>query len=166
MSSPFDCFPLEIIIEIASVAPGAWLALAVAYPPFGRYTLTDAGRADAVRAFGWVETEAEGSERWYLNGLPHRDDGPAIINSDGTKCWLHHGQLHRDGDPAILRPDGMKVWYRHGFHHRDDGPAIINSDGTKCWYNNNKLHRDDGPAVIRSDGTKYWYRHDVLIKTE
>ncbi len=81
----FDSFPLEIVIEIASAAPGTWLALAVAYPPFGSYTLTDAGRADAVRAFGRVETDANGTKRWYLNGRLHRDGGPAIEHPDGTK---------------------------------------------------------------------------------
>lgn len=74
------------------------------------------------------------------NGLPHRDDGPAII-----------------------RTDGRQYWYRNGKQHRDDGPAVILSDGTHCWYRNGKLHRENGPAIICPDGAQEWYRYDMRI---
>src|ERR1700691_4587553 len=51
---------------------------------------------------------------YYVNGLRHREDGPAIIYSDGTL-----------------------EYYLKGKNHREDGPAIIRKDGSKCWYINN-----------------------------
>ncbi len=110
----FDSLSLEIIIEIASASPAAWLALSVAYPPFGSYTLTDAGRADAFRAFGRLEITQIGTKRWYLNGRLHRDGEPAIECSSGTTEWYHRGQRHRDGGPAIENSDGSKWWFQHG----------------------------------------------------
>lgn len=29
---------------------------------------------------------------WYQNGLPHRDNGPAMIYSDGTELWFERGK--------------------------------------------------------------------------
>ncbi len=141
MSSLFDCFPLEIVIEIASVAPTAWLALAVAYKPFGSYTLTDAGRADAFRAFGRIEINMFDAKKWYMNGRLHRDGEPAIEYPGGTKYWYVNGILHRVGMPAVEIYDGSKEWYRHGKLHRDDGPAIELSNGTKEWYQRGRLLR-------------------------
>jgi len=33
---------------------------------------------------------------WYLNGLWHREDGPAYEHADGTRAWYLNGQLHRE----------------------------------------------------------------------
>ena len=33
----------------------------------------------------------DGSQRWFLDGLYHNDEGPSIIYAGGTKCW------HKDG---------------------------------------------------------------------
>ena len=38
-----------------------------------------------------------GTKEWYLNGeLRHREDGPAVENSDGDKFWYLNGKLHRE----------------------------------------------------------------------
>jgi hypothetical protein len=50
-------------------------------------------------------------KRWYLNGLLHREDGPAIEWLSGTKEWFINGNLHREDGPAIEYTDGYKVWY-------------------------------------------------------
>jgi hypothetical protein len=78
--------------------------------------------------------DSNGTQRWYLNGQLHREDGPAVILSDGTQYWCCNGQLHRE-----------------------DGPAVIYSDGTQLWYRNDRLHREDGPAAIWTNGTQLWY---------
>jgi hypothetical protein len=41
-------------------------------------------------------TWPSGTCHWYLNGLLHRDDGPAIIWADGTRYWYRNNKLHRD----------------------------------------------------------------------
>jgi hypothetical protein len=35
-----------------------------------------------------VEVLANGTRYWYLKGVLHREDGPAVEYSDGTKCWF------------------------------------------------------------------------------
>ena len=81
-----------------------------------------------------VRVDTDGDKYWYLNGKPHREDGPAYEGSNGNKAW-----------------------YLNGKRHREDGPAIEYASGTKEWYLNGKLHREDGPAIERADGTKQWY---------
>ena len=45
------------------------------------------------------------------NGKLHRDDGPALINSDGDKEWYYHGKRHRENGPALIHPDGTQRWF-------------------------------------------------------
>ena len=71
---------------------------------------------------------------WYLNGLLHREDGPAYEYANGNKYWYENGQ-----------------------YHREDGPAIEYASGTKCWCKNGKCHREDGPAYEWANGDKDWY---------
>jgi hypothetical protein len=35
-------------------------------------------------------TRPSGTRYWYLNGLRHRDDGPALIWESGTCSWYEH----------------------------------------------------------------------------
>jgi len=39
-----------------------------------------------VKFTGFIE-HADGTKFWYLNGINHRIDGPAIEYPDGTKFW-------------------------------------------------------------------------------
>jgi len=92
------------------------------------------------------------------NGIPHRLDGPAIMNEDGSEGWYINGLKHRFDGPAVTLADGSKYWYFNGVLHREDGgPAIEYHDGTKYWYLLGRKHRLDGPAVEKSTGTRqYW----------
>ena len=29
----------------------------------------------------------DGSKEWYMNGAPHREDGPAVELANGTNAW-------------------------------------------------------------------------------
>ena len=40
------------------------------------------------------------SLNWYLNGKPHRTDGPAIEWADGTKYWFLNGKRVTEEDHA------------------------------------------------------------------
>ena len=77
-----------------------------------------------------------GTKEWYLNGILHRTDGPAIEGSNGLKVWYLNGERHRTDGPAIEYPNGTKEWRLNGFLHRNDGPAIEWSTGTKEWWLN------------------------------
>jgi len=83
------------------------------------------------------KTSPKGDKIWLLNGIPHREDGPAIEYANGTKEWFLNGK-----------------------RHREDGPAIERANGDKVWFLNNKLHREDGPAVERANGFKEWWLND------
>ncbi len=52
--------------------------------------------------------------RWYVNGVMHRECGPAGEYSDGSKHWYSNGKLHRENGSAIERYDGRKYWYLNG----------------------------------------------------
>ena len=80
------------------------------------------------------KTDEYGNKYWWLNGMLHREDGPAIEYTDGAVSWYLNGQCY-------LR---------------------INKSGTKYWLLNEKLHREDGPAIER-DGFIEWYLNDKFI---
>ena len=61
-----------------------------------------------------VDVYDNGSKHWFLNDKLHREDGPAIENSDGSKAWYLNDNLHREDGPAIERADGSKHWYLNG----------------------------------------------------
>ena len=58
------------------------------------------------------------------------------ISSDGTQRWYLNGVLHREGGPAVIEPEGSQSYWLNGLRHREDGPAIIYSDGYEEWYFN------------------------------
>jgi hypothetical protein len=77
-----------------------------------------------------------------------------------------NGLLHREDGPAVEWCTGLKAWYRKGSLHRKDGPAIEWENGDKEWYLNGKNHRLDGPAVKHADGTNYWWLNDRIVSKE
>jgi hypothetical protein len=52
-----------------------------------------------------------GNKRWWLNGVYHREDGPALEFADGEKMWLINGVYHREDGPAVEFSDGNKQWW-------------------------------------------------------
>jgi hypothetical protein len=82
--------------------------------------------------------EVFGNKWWYLNGVLHREDGPAVEYDDGEKHWYLNGKWHRENGPAIEYLGGAKEWYINDLLHREDGPAVENADGTKEWFLNDK----------------------------
>jgi hypothetical protein len=77
--------------------------------------------------------------------------------------WFLNGVLHRHDGPAVEYNNGHKIWYLNGKYHRADGPAHEYSNGHKIWYLNGKAHRADGPAIEYSDGHKSWYLEGVKV---
>ena len=103
-----------------------------------------------------VTVSSDGTETWRLNGLVHRDDGPAVTNKYG-KFWYQKGKLHREDGPSIIGPFGDTIYYRWGKLHREDGPSVENRLGGKEWHRDGQRHNEHGPAVIYSNGEKGFY---------
>jgi hypothetical protein len=55
-----------------------------------------------------------GREEWRLNGVLHREDGPACIWPEGTEEWWLNSKRHRLDGPAFIRSDGYKRWFING----------------------------------------------------
>ena len=116
-------------------------------------------------------------EKWTLNGMLYRKDGPAYIRYRGDHSFYEEwysgsvpGVRHREGGPAAIWYEGGKIleeewWFEGGLHKKDD-PAIIryNKDEKiteEQWWVNDKRHRANGPAaIIYKDGKtikEEWY---------
>ena len=50
-------------------------------------------------------TDISGIKRWYLNGVVHREDGPAVIIPGSIEYWFRNGNIHREDGPAIEFPN-------------------------------------------------------------
>ena len=60
-----------------------------------------------------------GDKYWYLNGKPHRVDGPAVEYANGYKVWWLNGKLHRENGPAIEYANGNKWWWLNGKYYSE-----------------------------------------------
>lgn len=109
-----------------------------------------------------VQVDDSGTQRWYLNGQLHREDGPAVIWADGNQEWYRNGLRHREDGPALIYANGNQEWFRNDRRHREGGPAMIWGEN-QYWYRNGQPHRKDGPAVILANGTQVWYRKGVKL---
>jgi hypothetical protein len=132
--------------------------------------------------------EVKGTTYHVMDGVLHREDGPAVENMDtGYREWRFRGNLHRDGAPALTQDD-QAVWYRHGLEHRVDGPSTIIGDDREYrqfdqlhrigapaidnpWFKEYQImgrrHRDDGPAVINANsGVVEYYRGNLLHRDD
>jgi hypothetical protein len=64
-----------------------------------------------------LEIDGRGNKFWKLNGLFHREDGPAIEYADGTKQWWSNGNRNRIDGPAVIYPTGEKFWFLDGYSY-------------------------------------------------
>ena len=109
---------------------------------------------------------ANGTIRYFLDGVLHREDGPAAIYPNGTKEYYKHGVLHRLDGAALIHKYGTETWYKDGKIHRDsDAPAFSDMNGTKYYYKNGELYRDnDGAAVEYRNGTEEYWTNGKIVK--
>jgi len=70
-----------------------------------------------------IKTKHSDKTTYTINGVPHREDGPAIEYSNGDKFWYLNGVLHREDGPAVDLANGHKEWFLNGNRHRENGPA-------------------------------------------
>ena len=58
-----------------------------------------------------LEIDERGTRRYRLNGVLHRQLGPAVIFANGTEIWYQRGERHRLGGPAVTMNTGEQYWY-------------------------------------------------------
>jgi len=87
-----------------------------------------------------TEVWSNGDLVWCKDGELHRElDLPAVIVRDGTLAWFLDGMRHRVDGPAIILVYKNKVsnfWFYKGMRHRVDGPAFEYYDGSHEWFIN------------------------------
>ena len=128
--------------------------------------------------------ETNDKKEYYLNGLLHREDGPAVEHKNGDYDWYLHGKKHREDGPATFYSYGITIWYQNDKMHREGGPAYIHKDyngryikefylrgklyciekacGDTFWYcKKDTYHRLDGPAVEIKNKYKAWYINGI-----
>ena len=64
-------------------------------------------------------TVDNGTTTWRLNGLRHREDGPAVEYANGEKHWYLNGRRHREDGPAVEWANGYKLWWVNGIQLSD-----------------------------------------------
>jgi hypothetical protein len=80
-----------------------------------------------------------------LNTFKKKDKKSEIVKSNFGgilfKEWMKNGLLHREDGPAVINSEGDQEWYINGKRHREDGPAIIAFNGKKqeWWINDHQL---------------------------
>ena len=106
-----------------------------------------------------MHVDEDGTIRWKIDGILHKEDGPAVIYPNGTTVWYVDGVKHREDGPAMVSTSrDVSAWYKHGELHREEGPAVVYKDGSFEWYIDGYRHKLDGPAVV--------HMHDGKIKSE
>ncbi|MDP3445995.1 MAG: hypothetical protein Q8T08_24305 [Ignavibacteria bacterium] len=66
-----------------------------------------------------------GTKSWYLNGVLHREDGPALIYESGCKLWYLNGLIHREDGPAIEHGNLELHWLLNGIYYNEDEFNVI-----------------------------------------
>lgn len=92
--------------------------------------------------FTQEQWENLGFEEWE-DWCPHRIDGFALEYNCGAKHWYINGIRHREDGPAIEWIDEnekclIKRYYINGQLHREDGPAIEQDNGSPLYFLGNK----------------------------
>lgn len=134
--------------------------------PFSRSLVVLNSQHEYHNEDGPAVEQADGTLRWYQNGLLHRADGPAIEYVDGTKKWFFRNKLHCSTGPAVEYSYGGKEWHVNGKRHNDNGPAVQYADGTSQWWLNGELHREDGPAMEWPDGSTEWWLNGIVHRED
>jgi hypothetical protein len=80
---------------------------------------------------GWVVHKRWGYKTHYVNGVIHKDDGPARV--------YDYGRV---------------IWYKNGKKHKEDGLADVNTDGTGNYWLNGRWFSDD-EAKYKRELLKY-----------
>lgn len=93
-------------------------------------------------------------EKWVLNGVLHRENGPAYQswNKNGQKkseYWLLDGELHRENGPAC------QSWYEDGQKKYEN-----------WWLNGKVSSREEWVKELDKIGSEYYDEQRILLNAE
>ena len=84
--------------------------------------------------------ESDQSKKTISSTNKYDDGTHTVVLDDGYKLWWVDGMLHRLDGPAMIGPDGIMIWCQYGKKHRLDGPAVEYPNGDKQWWINDKYY--------------------------
>ena len=63
-----------------------------------------------------LKIDENGTKIYYIKStkIYHRDDGPAVENTNGNKYWLQYGKYHRLDGPAVECTNGYIQYWIYG----------------------------------------------------
>jgi hypothetical protein len=67
------------------------------------------------------------------HGRRHCSHGPAINHNNNVKMWFVDGLRHREDGPALITSIG-EIWYTNGLLHRLSGPAYTQRETNQVQY--------------------------------
>lgn len=77
-----------------------------------------------------------GNMIYRVNGLGHREDGPALILANGQVEYLRYGMRDRDpkDGPAIVYPNGKGDYWQQGYRLTEFCQRLLNGRYTRWIY--------------------------------
>ena len=94
------------------------------------------------RTNGPAYEETNGNKFWIQNSKNLDLSSSVEILSGGYK-WYLNGMLHREDGPAIEWYNDEKEWYQNNRKHRINGPAVIDHySGNEWWINGQELSHE------------------------
>ena len=104
---------------------------------------------------------------YYKNDLLHREDGPALEYDNGYQKWYLNGLRHRDNNlPAVIYKNNDQEYWFHGKQHREDGPAVIYDKQHEYWIHGTQYSEDEFNFLILEKNKLKDNLDNDLIKNE
>lgn len=93
-------------------------------------------------------------EGWYVNGILHRDDGPADVRYDlkrhlpykSLEEWYKNGLLHRTDGPARIR---YAAWIHVSLQGPKRSLRVVTYPHEQIYYFEGDIHREGAPARFK-----------------
>ena len=65
--------------------------------------------------------------------LPPKPPKRFVLGSGSIVYLDENEDYHREDGPAVINSNGSEYWYIHGCHMRLDGPSVITDGGSEHW---------------------------------
>jgi len=91
------------------------------------------------------------------------DELEYTIDSSGTERWHLNGLLHRTNGPACKRRGGGNSWWKNGLLHRMNGPAQNYGDQERWWINGIVVHSTQLELSIGQSMPHPWYGDESIV---
>lgn len=131
-----------------------------------------------TNASGPAITRSDGSKEWFLNGVRHREDGPAIegpLAKDSDHIyWLWGVPLTPEEFSSYRKADlsGIIKEIQSARELKTNGWVKILSPTSdeilkfRLHFRDGLLHCDDGPALIDDQGNEAWFQSGLMHRVE